>query len=369
MAIIGAARKLAGATVDLGINLGKTAMKGFEADGLLRKGFESAWDGTIKAGQSILHSNEPMNAIRGMGKSAMENAGKFAQGAKNTAEEMMKQAGEKVNEAAAKAGIPDLGASIQNAGDELGSKIAGMGEGAYRYAQQVAPETVKAAEDVAAAGKKLGEEVAENISKKADELHLNKKGFEDAADVAKEMAGNAKVKFSGLGKTAKSKFSGFTDDAKENASRVGEDAKGYASNMRDRAAAFGKDIRDNYGLYAKKAITADREDWGTKKFERLGMTVGDTSDEAIRNMSKSQLAKSMFLNNNGTISKSSVAIAGLGAVGAAGLGLKAVTPSFSLDGSGKGKTGALIGASVGYSMGGHASDAFKGAALGYLAGR
>ena len=150
--------------------LGKTAMKGFEADGLLRKGFESAWDGTVKAGQSILHSNEPLNGIKGMSKSAMESAGKFAQGARNTAEGMMKQAGEKVNQAAAKAGIPDLGVSIQNAGDELGSKIAGMGEGAYNYAQKVAPQAVKAAENVAATGKKLGEEVAENINKKAEEI-------------------------------------------------------------------------------------------------------------------------------------------------------------------------------------------------------
>lgn len=349
--------------------LGKTAMKGFKADGLLRKGFENAFDGTIKAGQSILHSNEPLNAIKGLSKTAIDAAGKFAKEAESTASNMMKEAGEYVNKAAAEAGIPDIGASMQKAGDELGSKIAGMGEGAYKYAQQVAPETMKAAEEAAKTGRKIGDKISEKISKQADALNLNERGFNDAADVAKEMANNARAKVSGLGKEAGEYADKATKGARDYVSGVSQDAQGYASQIGDRVSAFGKDIRENGGLYAKKALTADIDSWGTKKFERLGMKVGDTSDEAIRNMSKSQLAKSMFLNSNGTVSKSNVALAGLGAVGVAGMGIKAVTPDLNISGGGKGKTGALIGASVGYSMGGHASDAFKGAALGYLAGR
>lgn len=257
--------------VGVGIKMGKTALNGFKANGMLRQGIENTFNGAIQTGKSILHSNQAVNTIKGFSGPATAKAGNFAQGAMNTASGMMNKAGNAVNSAAAKAGIPNLGATIKGSMPDIGA-----------------------------------------IETKASEL--------------------------------------------------GRDIKNYATRT-------GKNIKDNYGLYTKKALTADREDWGTKKFERLSITVGDTSDEAIRNMSKTQLAKSMFLNNNGTISKSSIAIAGLGAVGAAGVGISAVTPSFNLDGAGKGKTGALIGASVGYSMGGHASDAFKGAALGYLAGR
>ena len=277
----------------VGMKLGKTALNGFRANGMLRQGIENTFNGAVQAGKSILHSNEPMNTIKGFGSSVASGAGRFAQGAKNTAESMMDKAGNAVNAAAAKAGMPNLGETIKGNMPDIGAAFDNM---------------ASTAKGAVAQGEK----------------------------VASQMASSAKAKVDGLG---------------------------------DKTVAFGKDIKENYGFYAKKALTADREDWGTKKFERLGMNVGDTSDEAIRNMSKAQLAKSMFLNNNGTISKSSVAIAGLGAVGAAGAGISAVTPSFSLDGAGKGKTGALIGASVGYSMGGRASDAFKGAALGYLAGR
>ena len=340
----------------VGQQIGKIAKQGFQANmGTIQRATSNLGADITNAskqfvGQARLLSNKAVNGINGLSAQGSQMAQTISRNvpsmnqvktttrqAMSSARQTAKGVADSASQAAStvKGSIPDMGQAYSQMSSSVGDVRKTFNQtknlaDKFMHNEQFRSELAEAAKTDFNNAKATFASNTQDFLKKNGLDAENLKGLGSIGKEAFDNAKNGVVNYLGADNLA-----AVSESASKIASAgktIGSGVKKFATDKEFRQEV-GKDVSGAFRKGVNHAMTYDMENWGSGKYKRLGMEIGQTADS----MTKGQIAKSMFLNDNGTISKTRTAMAGIGAIGA-GVGAvgaigSAITPDF---GGGKG---------------------------------